>query len=61
MRETSIQRCVREIIIHRPCILEAIRLGIINFSALARLIESEVRDRVGKRASIASIKMALFR
>lgn len=61
MRETSVQRSVRNIILNRPCILEAIKLGIINFSGLARLIEPEVRERVGRKVTLASIKMALFR
>ena len=61
MREISVQRSVENIIMNRPCILEAIKLGIINFSGLARLIEPEVRERVGRKVTLASIKMALFR
>lgn len=54
-RTKSIARSVRELLLRRPFLLNALRLGVINYSALARLLKKEVR------ANIEAIKAAILR
>ncbi|HIH71966.1 MAG: hypothetical protein XD43_0930 [Thermococcales archaeon 44_46] len=53
----SIMEIVREEIMRRPVIQECIRLGIVNYSALARLLIGEL----GLAFSVPAVKMALIR
>ena len=60
-REPSVSNVVREIVRLRPFLLDALRAKIVNYSALARALRGEVEERLGRKVSIAAIKMALIR
>ncbi|RLE82395.1 MAG: ACT domain-containing protein [Thermoprotei archaeon] len=61
-RERSISELVREYVTVRPCILEALKRGIVNYSALARAIVLELSSIYeGMRFNTPAIKMALRR
>lgn len=58
----SISEAVRRVILTHPSVLDCIRLGIINYSSLAKLIRDEVIKVGGfKDVSINAIKMSLIR
>ena len=57
----SISKVVQDLLVVRPCIIEAIKFGIVNYSALARLLLSDVKRRIGEDVKISSIKMAILR
>lgn len=57
----NIVRYVRLALISRPYVLESMRLGIVNYSALARLLHSEVEKLSGRRLTELSVKMAVLR
>jgi len=59
-RVGSIANAVRNFVISHPFIKECLALGLINYSALARYLLSEMR-RQGREASLGAIKMALIR
>lgn len=61
MVELSIQKAVEALMTSRPCLLEALRRGIVNYSALARAILDEVAEISGRRPSPVSVKIALLR
>ncbi len=52
----SVARLVREAIQMRPSILDALRMGIVNYSALARLLQGEINE-----GSIEAVKAAVIR
>jgi len=60
-REDSVSRVVRESLGIRPCILEALRMGVVNYSALARMLQSDVERRLGRKVTLSAIKMAVTR
>lgn len=60
-RGGSINQVVQEILVARPQLLFALSMGVINYSALARALKSEVERRVGTTVSEAAVKVALIR
>ncbi len=59
--KVSVSRAVREALALRPCVLESIRLGIVNYSALARKLKEDIEKRLGRKVNTSSIKMAIVR
>lgn len=58
----SIAEAARLIVSSKPSIIDGLRQGVINFSALADMIKEQVREMVGKESvNVDSIKMALMR
>jgi len=57
----SIAEIVRRIVLLHPHILDCIRLGIINYSALALRIKNEVEFMLNRKVNVDAIKMALIR
>ncbi len=58
----SIAEAARLIVGSRPSIVDGLRQGVINFSALAEMIKEQVMEIVGKQSvNVDSIKMALMR
>lgn len=60
-RSRSINQVVLEILFTRPQLLSALSMGVVNYSALARAIKSEVERRIGVAVSEAAVKVALIR
>lgn len=60
IRRDSIAQHVKTLVYNRPCIIEALRTGIVNYSALAALLQREL-EKYGVSASISAIKVALVR
>lgn len=60
-RSESIAQHVRHIIFTRPCLLENLRLGIINYSALSKLLKKDLEKILGTRVSESAVKVALIR
>jgi predicted amino acid-binding ACT domain protein len=54
-RTKSITSAVREILLRRPFLLNAIKLGVVNYSALARYMQNEIK------ANVEAIKTAILR
>lgn len=60
--DISIAEATRRVISNRPAIIDCIKLGIINYSALAELVRDDVNHILkGKEANVDAIKMALMR
>lgn len=61
-KKSSISDIVRKVIITHPSLLDCIKLNIVNYSSLARLLVNEVR-RVGgfKEVSVDAVKMSIIR
>ena len=58
----SIAEAARLIVSGKPSIIDGLRQGVINFSALADMIKDQVMEIVGKESvNVDSIKMALMR
>lgn len=58
----SIAEAARLIVSGKPSIMDGLRQGVINFSALAEMIKEQVMEMVDKnRVNVDSIKMALMR
>ncbi|MEM2133238.1 MAG: ACT domain-containing protein [Candidatus Jordarchaeaceae archaeon] len=58
----SIAEAARLIVGSRPSIVDGLRQGVINFSALAEMIKDQVMEIVGRQSvNVDSIKMALMR
>ncbi|MEM3525973.1 MAG: ACT domain-containing protein [Candidatus Jordarchaeaceae archaeon] len=58
----SIAEAARLIVSGKPSILDGMRQGVINFSALAEMIKEQVMEIVGRKSvNVDSIKMALMR
>jgi len=60
-RKGNVSRAVREALLLRPCMLEAVRYGVVNFSALARFLKGDIEENLGREVNVSSIKMALVR
>lgn len=60
-KKASISRAVREALTVRPCVVEALKMNIVNYSALARFLIDDVEKRVGTKVNLASVKMAIVR
>lgn len=60
-KEGSVNRTVKEVVLSRPTLLEALAMGVVNYSALARALRGEVRQRLGRPVSEVSVKVALLR
>ncbi len=58
--KVSIAKAVKELVLSRPAIRECLVLGIINYSALARVLLEEL-ERKGIKTSAGAVKMALIR
>ncbi|MCS7386653.1 MAG: ACT domain-containing protein [archaeon GB-1867-005] len=60
--DISVAEAVRRIILQHPSITDCIKMGVINYSALAARIKPEVEKTTGRRnVRIEAIKMALIR
>lgn len=59
-RRSSVASYVREMISYRPALRECLALGLVNHSALARLLQKEMAAQ-GLRASLSAVKMTLIR
>ncbi|RLF06901.1 MAG: ACT domain-containing protein [Thermoprotei archaeon] len=57
----SVSRAISELLLSKPMILTALELGVVNYSALARLLKEEVEERIGREVSDTSVKMAIIR
>ena len=58
----SIAEAARLIVSGKPSIVDGLRQGVINFSALAEMIKEQVMEIVGRKSvNVDSIKMALMR
>lgn len=57
----SVNRAVSDLLLMKPIVLAALELGIVNYSALARLLKGEVEESLGREVSDTSIKMAIIR
>jgi len=61
-KELSIAEATKNIILHHPSIIDCIKMDIINYSALASKIKSEVEEAVQKsKVREEAIKVALIR
>lgn len=60
-RSESIAQYVRHIIFTRPCLLENLRLGIINYSALSKLLKKDLEKLLDTKVSESAVKIALIR
>lgn len=62
VKTISVAEAVRRIILMHPALLDAIKMNVINYSALAERIYPEVLETTGRnRISLEAIKMALIR
>ncbi|MCS7366164.1 MAG: ACT domain-containing protein [archaeon GB-1867-035] len=62
VKTISVAEAVRRIILMHPTLLDAIKMNVINYSALAERIYPEVLEATGRnRISLEAIKMALIR
>lgn len=59
-RKPSVAKLVKDLIEAKPVVKEAMTLGIVNYSALARLLTDEL-ERKGFKTSLGAVKMALIR
>lgn len=57
----SVVKYVKLALASRPYILETMKLGIVNYSALARLIHREVERLAGRKITETGVKMAVLR
>lgn len=60
-KKVSIGHIVREYVAVRPCLQEALKQGILNYSAVARKISNELREEKNIIVNIPAAKMALLR
>ncbi len=60
LRRDSVAQHVRNLVYNRPCLLEALRMRIVNYSALAAYLQREL-ESIGVRAGLSAIKVALVR
>ncbi|MFA4639419.1 hypothetical protein [Pyrococcus kukulkanii] len=56
----SIAKLVKDLVMAKPCVREMMILGVVNYSALARLFHEELQKK-GIKASVGAIKMAPIR
>jgi hypothetical protein len=54
----SVARLVREAIQIRPSLLDALKMGIVNYSALARMLQEEIGEGSNEAVKAAVIRMA---
>ncbi len=59
--EGSTASLVKSYVSNDPMLVECIKMGIVNYSALARRLAVELEELTGKKHSIVAIKMALVR
>ena len=57
----KISDATRRVLERYPFILECLKRGIINYSALARLVYDEIVKETGEKVEVDSIKMAIIR
>lgn len=60
-RSESVAQFVRHMVYTRPCILENLRLGIINYSALSKLLKKDLEKILKTKVSESAVKIALIR
>lgn len=60
-RSRSAAEVVRELVLSHPCLLDCMLKGIVNYSALARLLAPRVSEVRGRRVNEEAVKMALIR
>jgi len=61
MPRDNVVKYIKLALMSRPYILESMRLGIVNYSALARLLHGEVEKLAGRKLTQTAIKMAVLR
>ncbi len=54
----SVARLVREAIQMRPSLLDALKMGIVNYSALARMLKEEIGEGSAEAVKAAVIRIA---
>ncbi len=57
----SIAEASRQVINRHPSLLDALKLKVLNYAALANLIKKEVEEIIGREVKSEAIKMALLR
>ncbi len=57
----SVAEAVRKILNSHPSLLDALRLGVVNYSSLAGYIRGEVESQIKRGARMEAIKIALIR
>ena len=57
----SIAEVTRRILASHPSLLDALRLGVVNYSSLAEYIQGEVEAKLGRETKVEAIKIALIR
>ena len=55
----SVARLVREAIQMRPSLLDALKMGIVNYSALARMLQEEIGEGSTDAVKAAVIRIAV--
>ena len=61
MESLSVAEATRRVMNSHVSLLDALRLGVVNYSSLAEHIKPEVEKQVGRRVSVDAVKMALIR
>ncbi len=61
MPRDNVVKYVKLALLSRPYILESMKLGIVNYSALARMLHGEVERLSGKKLTETAVKMAVLR
>jgi len=61
MEPLSVAEATRRVMNSHVSLLDALRLGVVNYSSLAEHIKPEVEKQVGRKVSVDAVKMALIR
>ena len=61
MKRKSVSKVVEEVLKSHPSILDCLNLGVVNYTALARLFLNKVKEALGKEVTLESVKIALIR
>ena len=61
MESLSVAEATRRVMASHVSLLDALRLGVVNYSSLAEYIKPEVETYVGRKVSLDAVKMALIR
>ncbi|QOJ79459.1 hypothetical protein IG193_03085 [Infirmifilum lucidum] len=61
MPRDNVVKYVKLALISKPYILESMKLGIVNYSALARMLHGEVERLSGRKLTQTAVKMAVLR
>ncbi len=61
MKRKSVSKVVEEVLKSHPSILDCLNLGVVNYTALARLFLNKVKEALGREVTLESVKIALIR